>query len=185
MGIARHVLAASICAATIGPLAADQIYGVAGTRAVVVVHQDYFVEKTGGAVCGDARQSQIDNAEHEHNRFRAQRGLKPFSQNAVLSRLAAAHACDMAKRGTVTHKDASGLRAGQRASMAGYQWRRIGENVGARANTVNEVIAAWIASPGHRANIMDRRMREFGLGSARSADGKTVYWTALYAEPKR
>lgn len=181
---AKYIAAVLIYAGATSFGMADQIYGLLGARAVMVVHQDFLVENTAGAICGEVGQGQIDRAVSEHNRFRAERGLKPFSQNSVLSELASAHACDMARRGTVTHRDHAGLRAGQRASRAGYHWRRIGENVGARANSVSEVVAAWIASPGHRANIMDRKMREFGLGSARSADGKTVYWAALYADPK-
>lgn len=184
MRLAKRALAAAIYLAAAVPAGAQMIYGKTGARAVMVVHQDFSVEQGGSAQCGEMRKAYLESAEYEHNRYRLQHGLKPFSQNDVLSKLASVHACDMARRGTVTHRSHTGLRAGQRADIAGYGWRRIGENVGARADSVSEVVAAWIASPGHRSNIMDRKMREFGLGWASSGDGRTMYWAAIYADPR-
>jgi uncharacterized protein YkwD len=32
--------------------------------------------------------------------------------------------------------------------------------------TPREIVASWMASPGHRANILDRKFREGGMGVA-------------------
>ena len=45
-------------------------------------------------------------------------------------------------------------------------------------------LAQWSASPGHRANIVLPMMREYGVGEALSADGKTAFWAAVYSDPR-
>jgi uncharacterized protein YkwD len=47
-----------------------------------------------------------------------------------------------------------------------------GENIAEGFYSAAAVMAAWLASPGHRANILDCRFRSIGVGQA-SAGG---YW---------
>jgi uncharacterized protein YkwD len=54
--------------------------------------------------------------------------------------------------------------AGYIGPQAGYE---IGENIGWGTlwlATPHAIVAAWMASPGHRANILEARFRDTGIG---------------------
>ena len=90
------------------------------------------------------------------NVVRIEAGLTPLTLNAELGDLAREHARQMADRGEIFHAD---------PISAGYdgEWVKIGENVGSGAN-VSVLVDAFIASPGHYANIIDPAFSEIGVG---------------------
>jgi uncharacterized protein YkwD len=49
------------------------------------------------------------------------------------------------------------------------------ENVGRTAGSPEQLVQAWMASSGHRANILDPALRTVGCGAAQGSDG---YWYA-------
>ena len=55
----------------------------------------------------------------------------------------------------------------------GYNWARLGENVG-YGYSIEQVHNAFMNSSGHRANILDGGFNRIGLGVTRSGDGR--YW---------
>jgi uncharacterized protein YkwD len=59
------------------------------------------------------------------------------------------------------------------ADGIGYNWARLGENVG-YGYSIEQVHDAFMNSSGHRANILDSRFNRIGLGVTRSGDGR--YW---------
>jgi uncharacterized protein YkwD len=59
-------------------------------------------------------------------------------------------------------------------------YRAVGENVG-YATTVYRVHQALMASPGHRANILDRRWRGVGVGVVKS--GGYLWVTEIFRQP--
>ena len=59
----------------------------------------------------------------------------------------------------------------------GYRWRALAENIAAGQRTVADVMAGWIASPGHYANLVNPAYRHVGLGHASSDAGAYGdYW---------
>jgi uncharacterized protein YkwD len=61
--------------------------------------------------------------------------------------------------------------AAQVAKSGSPKWTKISENVGyASACNVKQLFDAYMKSPGHRANIMDRKMRVIGIGSVDRTD---------------
>ena len=90
------------------------------------------------------------------NEVRAGIGLPAFTLNAQLSDLARDHAEVMADAGEIFH--ASPISAGYVGP-----WSKIGENVGVGAN-VSVLVDAFVASPGHYANIVDPSFTEIGIG---------------------
>ncbi len=90
------------------------------------------------------------------NEVRAEAGLPPFIVNAELTDLARGHAQLMADAGEIFHAD---------PISAGYggPWAKIGENVGVGAG-VSVLVDAFVASPGHYANIVDPSFTEIGVG---------------------
>ncbi len=59
-------------------------------------------------------------------------------------------------------------------------WMCTGENVGMGWSTsAPEIVASWMASEGHRANILGGQFTRIGVGCYTS--GGTVYWAQLFA----
>jgi len=104
----------------------------------------------------------------------------PLAWNAVLGGVAQEHSREMANNNYFDHKDRDGRTPGDRAELAGYSGQQVGENIAAGQDTVQKVVAGWLASPGHCANLMNPQFRE--LGAAYGLDPKSdagIYWTAL------
>jgi uncharacterized protein YkwD len=105
------------------------------------------------------------------NKQRARRGLRKLRLDARLTKAARQHTIDMVKRNYFSHNSRSGADVVDRLRDTGYMrgarsWT-VGENLawgsGTRS-TPREIVAAWMKSPGHRSNILQRRFREIGIG---------------------
>jgi uncharacterized protein YkwD len=97
-----------------------------------------------------------------------------------LNTAAAVHSADQAARNQMTHTGSDGSNAGDRISAAGYQAGTWGENVAAGYTSASSVVAGWMGSSGHRANILNPAFTQIGVASATAADG-TRYWTMVLA----
>ncbi|MGW1536781.1 CAP domain-containing protein [Streptomyces aureus] len=107
------------------------------------------------------------------NSERAKAGCSPVTLNAKLSQAAQAHSADMASRNTMSHTGSDGSDPGQRITSAGYLWSAYGENVAYGYSTPEQVMAGWMASAGHKRNILDCGFKEIGVGVAQPGN----YWT--------
>ena len=90
------------------------------------------------------------------NQVRAGVGLPPLAVNSELTVLSRQHSQVMADAGSIFHADP--ISGGFTGS-----WQKMGENVGVGAN-VQVLIDAFVASPGHYANIVDPSFGEVGVG---------------------
>ena len=74
----------------------------------------------------------------------------------------------------------------QRVSDAGYDGA-VGENVAGGHRTLEQAIAGWLASPGHRDTLLSTRFVEFGLSVASVPSGKKsrygIYWAFIAGGP--
>lgn len=130
-----------------------------------------------GAGCGQA-QANIAQASSKSlssatlcllNRERGKRGLGPMRHNAKLAVAARRHARDMVARTYFAHDSLSGTDFVARIKRTGYTrgkaWR-LGENLGwggGTSSTPASIVQAWMASPGHRVNVLGS-YREIGVG---------------------
>ncbi len=112
-----------------------------------------------------------------HNRERRSRGLRALCVHPKLTKAARAHSSDMIKKDYFGHGN-----VGRRLKRHGYNWRVYGENIaGGTGNYARpgNVFRRWMRSSGHRANILDRRFREIGIGTAtgnyKGRKGYTMY----------
>jgi len=109
----------------------------------------------------------------------------PLRRSAVLDRLARTHADDMATQGFLAHTGSDGSDPATRATRAGYAWHKIAENVAAGQTTAADLLATWLDSPGHCANLMDPAYRETGIAFAlKPGDGRDIYWVQVFADPE-
>jgi uncharacterized protein YkwD len=102
------------------------------------------------------------------NAERSARGLGPLRASDRLALAAQRHSNDMVERRYFAHGN-----YGARIAHTGWGRNRrsytIGENIGygdAGAATPRAIVAAWMASPGHRENILQRRFHAIGIGIA-------------------
>ena len=99
--------------------------------------------------------------------------------NDALTQASLGHSDDMMALNFFSHTGSSGSSVGQRATAAGYVWSTVGENIAAGQTTVDIVMAGWLASPGHCANLMNARFRDIGLAcvSGTASNSYRTYWT--------
>ncbi len=100
------------------------------------------------------------------NAQRAGAGRKALDRDARLDQAAQAHACWMADNATFSHKGAGGSLPKQRIKATGYVTRLSAENIAHGQATGSAVIASWMASSGHRENILRRGIDDYGVGVA-------------------
>lgn len=108
------------------------------------------------------------------NRVRDHYRLRSLQFNPELRSSATGHSNDMVADDYFSHFGPQGSTPSGRLARSGYLARvanfRIGENIGGgvgRLGSPLTVFRAWMHSPPHRANILDRDFREFGVGVAR------------------
>lgn len=109
----------------------------------------------------------------------------PLKLISALERAARAHADDMGKHGYLDHTGSDGSTPGTRLNRTGYQRRLVGENIAAGPATPEEAVRGWLESPGHCANIMDKRFRDMGVAHTFNPSSKHgVYWAQVLAAPR-
>jgi uncharacterized protein YkwD len=114
------------------------------------------------------------------------RPAAPLRWNGTLGQTALLHSRDMADQHYFSHTGRDGSTVGKRAMQAGYSWSRVGENIAVGQETPDEVVATWLASAGHCANIMDPAFTEMGAGYAvnRASEEPRPYWTQVFGNPR-
>jgi uncharacterized protein YkwD len=102
--------------------------------------------------------------------------------NDALTQASLVHSDDMAGANFFSHTGSDGSSAGQRISAAGYDWQTWGENIAAGQAGVASVVAAWMNSPGHCANLMNPAFRDIGVACVAGSAGNTyrTYWTQSF-----
>lgn len=106
------------------------------------------------------------------NAERAAAGLPALSVAGDLVAVARAHSARMADSGNLHHNPNLG------SDVSG--WQRVGENVG-KGPDVGAIHEAFMASPGHRTNILDGTWTEVGIGVV-VRDGR-VWVTQVFRQP--
>lgn len=101
----------------------------------------------------------------------------------IVAAVAQGHAEDLARRAVLSHGSGPGNMdvSGDRLSAAGYGWSFAAENTAFGQPDPGAVLAAWEASPGHRAAMLSQQAVHFGFGGARNHIGP--YWVLVLAAP--
>jgi uncharacterized protein YkwD len=115
------------------------------------------------------------------NEIRAAHHLVPLTLSPDLNAAASLHSRDMLTRGFFDHASANGqvfwkrIQAFYPEGRFGY-WS-VGENLFWTTGpaTATESVTAWMASPEHRANILDPAWRQIGISSVNSPDAPGIF----------
>ncbi|MGE0800412.1 MAG: CAP domain-containing protein [Lautropia sp.] len=108
----------------------------------------------------------------------------PLAANGEVETAADDHTDWMQANRTMSHTGAGGSSAGTRLTDAGYRWSGVGENVATGQSSAEAVIAAWLASPDHCANIMSATFVDVGFAFLPAAGGAGSYATMVLARPR-
>jgi uncharacterized protein YkwD len=123
---------------------------------------DFFAQATAGLT---DRARVLAELLQRVNDVRRRYGLPPLAPNSLLDRVSQEHAQDMLRRSYSGHRTPEGLGPSERARADGYLYG-IGENIVEQRFSAEEALDAWMASPGHRRNILNPDCHEIGLGLA-------------------
>lgn len=98
------------------------------------------------------------------NESRSQFSLPALVENSVLDKAAQAKANDMLAKGYFSHNTPDGKTPWDFMAAAGYNYIMAGENLAVNFTEAENVETAWMNSPGHKANIVNKEYEEIGIG---------------------
>jgi len=114
------------------------------------------------------------------NLERAKVGLPSLVVDAPLSKIATIKAEDMNKNEYFAHKSPTYGDPWDMAEHFGYPYRSFGENIAFGQQTPEEVVKAWMNSPGHKANILNKSYTNIGAGITKNSQGR-IYWVHMFS----
>jgi uncharacterized protein YkwD len=136
----------------------------------------------GIAANSGAMQAQLlDNLNAE----RTSRGLAALHLSAELDKAAQGHACDNAKRHSISHVSSDGSHLQNRLRRAGYAYRTAAENTGRGFASGARAVEWWMALPKHKQNMLIGQVRDVGIGIAMSeAPDSRLHWILVVGKSK-
>lgn len=117
-------------------------------------------------VLGLSAAAHAQQARQMINGMRAEQGLGPVKPSDRLEKAAMAHAMDMSRNKFFAHKGSDGSSLLQRVRRTGYGPCVVAENIAQGQSSLTEVMTSWAASAGHRKNLLNRKITEYGLVKA-------------------
>ena len=99
------------------------------------------------------------------NQVRLAHGVRPLRADWRLERAARSHSSRMLSAGVFFHGSFDA-----RIRSVGVRAPRVGENLAwgaGRASRARAIVRMWLASPGHRRNLLDGGYRLVGVGALR------------------
>lgn len=117
---------------------------------------------------------------HWTNVQRTRAGVKALKEVAALDAAADAKVLDMFRRQYFAHVSPTDESIGDIVKRKGYAFILVGENLalGGFAGD-QDVVEAWMKSPGHRANILNARFTEIGVGVGKGTFEGRETWLAV------
>ena len=98
------------------------------------------------------------------NQERAKAGLKPLVLDSLLTKVATEKARDMYANKYFSHTSPTYGSPFEMMQKFGVKYSYAGENIAAGQRSAEEVMNAWMNSPGHRANILNANFKKLGVG---------------------
>ena len=136
---------------------------------------------------GDNNENENNNENTSESRFAAEvvrlvniernkEGLSPLKSDSTVQSAAQIRAREIVTDFSHTRPDGSECFTALQA--VGAKYSGAGENIAYGQKTPQEVVNAWMNSPGHRANIMNGNFTTIGVGCYKS--GNTYYWSQFF-----
>lgn len=121
------------------------------------------------------------------NQQRTNNNREPLRISKDLNEAAQAKAQDMVKKNYWSHTSPNGKSPWVFVADSGYTYQKAGENLAYGFVTSEQVVAGWMNSRSHRANVLDQHYKDVGFGFADSenfdGNGPATIVVAMYATP--
>lgn len=126
------------------------------------------------AVLGRSSNISVSELIENTNKQREKAGLNNLAINPKLNEAALLKAQDMFENNYWAHNSPTGVTPWKWLSDVSYTYDVAGENLAKNFPTAVATVDAWMASPSHKANILDARYQEVGFAVVDGViDGKT------------
>uniref|UniRef100_UPI001EE75798 CAP domain-containing protein n=1 Tax=Metasolibacillus meyeri TaxID=1071052 RepID=UPI001EE75798 len=109
---------------------------------------------------------------------RTKAGLAPFEMDEKLMAAAREKSQDMQSKKYFSHTSPTFGSPFDRMKALGITYKSAGENIAQGQRTPQEVVQAWMDSPGHRANILNAQFTHIGVGYVENGN----YWTQQFIQ---
>ena len=106
------------------------------------------------------------------NKERIKAGYSPVNHDQKLTQIAIIKAKDMVKRNYFEHYSTFYGNPWDLATLFDYEYTSYGENLARNFKTPETTVAAWMASPKHRENILKKAYTHMGIGIEKDKTGK-------------
>ncbi|MGN6470115.1 MAG: CAP domain-containing protein [Rhizobiaceae bacterium] len=120
------------------------------------------------------------SAAPEIAQLRTENGAAPLKADPALEKAALQQAGYMARSGEMEHTTRFGRDFVSRMKKDNIHGLRA-ENIAYGAFDTSKVLDVWMHSPPHRKNMLDERIRRFGLAYVGDGNGRR-YWAMVMAE---
>lgn len=107
-----------------------------------------------------------------HNKARVAVKAKALKKNACLTKFARKQAVAQATKQKMYHQDLKPI-------LRKCNLRMVGENVAYGFTSAKSVHRAWMNSPGHKRNILNKKFKKAGFAAAKGKDGR-IYWAVVF-----
>ena len=120
------------------------------------------------------------------NAIRIAERLQPLMLDRKLMDAAGDHALYLSTTGDVGHRGRNGGDLAARLDDVGYRYRAGAENVAAGQPSVEDVVADWLESAGHKKNILLPEAQELGVGVVNGPLGgqQRPFWVIILAKKR-
>jgi len=160
-------------------------YGIVAILVVTGLTTLVSLHLSGGSVLGVEASMTSTSLLNDTNAQRSADKEQPLVYNEKLSAAAYMKAQDMFKQQYWAHTAPNGTTPWAWFAKVGYDYSYAGENLAKNFTTAGATVAAWMASPTHRANILNAHYTDVGFAVVDGVlDGKqTTLIVALYGQP--
>ncbi|GAA5416027.1 hypothetical protein Pryu01_01059 [Paraliobacillus ryukyuensis] len=110
------------------------------------------------------------------NKEREKQGLSALQTDNELAGVAQTKSEDMAEHNYFSHTSPTYGSPFDMLKQFGVEYTTAAENIASGQQSAQEVVTGWMNSPGHRKNILNKKVTHIGVGYAK--DG--AYWTQLF-----
>lgn len=136
-------------------------------------------DSTSGEVSADSGASDFEaEVLRLVNEERAKYGLEALKSTAALNNAAQKRADELTQQ--VSHTRPDGRTCFTVLSDYSISYSCAGENVAAGQATPEKVVAGWLSSEGHRANILSADYKYLGVGYTNTSTGYKHYWAQVF-----
>lgn len=143
---------------------------------------------TPARVLGDQTNITVTGLFADTNQQRASSSETALNLNSQLNSAAQAKANDMVSRDYWSHTTPDGQQPWSFITAAGYTYQAAGENLAYGFDSSDAVIAGWMNSAEHKANILSTSYKDVGFGIASSQNfvgtGPEIVVVAMYGAPQ-